>query len=78
MNLTRRIGRLEVVHADTLHACTLCGGLDPLNPGLVITRHDRALEACPECGLHLDEDGRPLPPVYKRIILPHDAPEDVP
>ena len=70
MTLRGLIRNLEALHAFALHACRTGGGSDPDNPRLAITRHDRPLQACPECGLHLDDEGRPLPPVYKRIILP--------
>ena len=69
MALIHRIQNLEVTHAAALHACRTCGGSDPNNPGLALTSHDRPFAQCPECGLDLDDEGRPLPPIYKRIIL---------
>lgn len=78
MTLLRRIHKLEAHHGHTLNACSTCGGYDPLNPGFVITRHERELELCCECGSTLNEEGRPLVTWYKRVILPDDAPDDVP
>ena len=74
-SLTRRIRSLEAVHGHALQRCGIWGGYDPANPPLAITRHARPLAECPECGLHLDDDGQPLPPHYKRIVL--DRPEAV-
>jgi hypothetical protein len=69
MKLHRRVQRLEIAHGNLLDRCGTCGGYDPMNPPMAITRHDRPLEQCPECGLVTD-DGQPLPPHYKRIVLP--------
>jgi hypothetical protein len=70
MTLHRRICNLEALHAFALNRCGTCGGPDPDNPRIAITRQDRPLRECPECGLHLDDEGQPLPRAYKRIILP--------
>lgn len=78
MTLVRRINRLEEHHADALHACRACGGINQMSPAFVITRHERPLEQCTDCGLTLDDDGRPMLDYYKRIILPEDAPAEVP
>jgi hypothetical protein len=47
MTLHRRIRHLEAAHADALNRCGTCGGPDPSNPGMVVTRHDQPLDKCP-------------------------------
>ena len=66
----RRVAKLEHTHASVLNRCRTCGGYDPMNPAMVITRDEQPLEHCHECGLALTEEGQPLPPHYKRIVLP--------
>jgi hypothetical protein len=70
VSLTRRIQRLETVHGDRLDRCGTCGSPDPDVPDFVITRDASPLPKCEECGAEFDESGRPLPAIYKRLVLP--------
>ena len=79
MSLLRRIQTLEAAHSQAPRPCSTCGDYDAgRHKGVVITHHERPLEHCVECGAALTDEGTPLPTSYKRIILSHGTPEDVP
>lgn len=68
-----RVRRLETSSIQPDY-CATCGAPDTVALRVVVTRHTDPLPRCTGCGRHLDEDGRPLPKVYKRFILPDGDP----
>jgi hypothetical protein len=73
MSLHNRIRKLEVIHRtdETGHTC---GAPATLAPAYIITTNLDPLPRCTGCERPLNEDGRPMPRIYKRVVLPHGNP----
>jgi hypothetical protein len=73
MNLTRRITALETALSMD-ETCLVCGAPHTQSIAIIVTPDDAPLRRCTGCGRALNEDGRPLPKCYKRLILPDGDP----
>ena len=72
-SMHNRLSRLEdAARLDV--TCYTCGAPATLNPAVVVTRNLDPLPQCSGCGRALNDDGRPLPRIFKRIVLPEGDP----
>lgn len=69
--------------AGLTNICPTCGGLTPISPAVVVVNYPQRPAECSECGLLLNEHGRPVGHraddgrVYVRVIsLRPDYPAD--
>ena len=69
MNLKRRIDKLARLYPPDPN-CPACGYPASARLRVIVTPNADPLPTCGNCGARLDEDGVPLPRIYKRIILP--------
>ena len=72
-SMHNRLSRLEDA-ARLDETCYTCGAPATLAPAYVITTNLDPLPHCTGCGRPLNEEGQPMPRIYKRVVLPHGNP----
>jgi hypothetical protein len=69
LNLRTRLLRREARMPESVERCRGCGGPNPRGPTVRLIAHDLPELKCSACGRDVDERGRAMGVITKRIIL---------